>query len=180
MSVSAKVGVPVPLGLVLEDGNEAQFPRAHVFQAGGTSPIAVLNLPHKSLGHYEALYTPDAVGILSSVYVVYSDQVYAVENVTYTRQIEQIFVTETAVDDVASSLARVLGLVHENAFIDNTVFDQHGELLAARVRVFSSKTAVEAATNGGVESTGLIAVYEMSTVYEAKGRMGSYRMKRVQ
>ena len=76
-------------------------------------------------------------------------------------------------------LLRVLGMVHENAFIDNTIHDIDGQLIAARVRIFDSKANVELATDGGAETTGLIAVYEMSTVYESKGQMGNYRMKRI-
>ena len=69
--------------------------------------------------------------------------------------------------------------IHENAFIDNTTHDIDGQLIAARVRIFDSKANVELATDGGAETTGLIAVYEMSTVYESKGQMGNYRMKRI-
>jgi hypothetical protein len=131
------------------------------------------------LGKYEANWVPSTVGAFSAVFIVYSDSGHTVENIVYTREVDQIFVTQNDVDDLTVMVLRTLGLVHENAFIDNTVFDHHNELIAARVRLFDSKAHVEGATDGGSETLGLIATYEMSTVYESRGKMGSYRMKRV-
>jgi hypothetical protein len=180
MALPATVGTPVPITMILEDGVQSQYPQAEIYAAGGTSPIATIDLPHKAKGRYEASWTPTSPGTYSAHFFVYSDAGHTVENITYTREIEHIFATDYGKDDLAAMLLRVLGMVHENAFIDNTIHDVDGQLIAARVRIFDSKANVEAATDGGTETTGLIAVYEMSTVYESKGQMGNYRMKRVQ
>jgi len=165
--------------MILEDGNASQFPRAEIYAPGGTTPIAVLNLGHKARGRYEAEYTPTFVGVLSSVFIVYSDTDHTIENITYTREVEQIFVTASGIDDLAAKLVRILGLVHENAFIDDTVHDATGQLLSARVRIFDSKEHVELATDGGTETDGLVATYQIETTYENDCRMGTYRVKRV-
>ena len=88
-------------------------------------------------------------------------------------------ITGTLAGDIAAMIAqltRVLGLEHENAFIDNTVNDDYGQLTSSRVRIFNSKANAEAATDGGSETTGLIATYTVTAVYEAVGRLKSYRM----
>jgi hypothetical protein len=179
MAVPAKVGVPVPIVMILEDGNETQHPRAYIYEAGGTSPIATLDLEHKALGRYESDFTPPASAVYSAVFIVYADVGHTTENITYVRAVEQIFASSGSIDDIAALILRVLGLVHENIFIDNTVHDANYQLVSARVRLFDSKVNCEAATDGGSETTGLTATYEMSTVYEGEGKMGSYRMKKL-
>lgn len=177
MAVSAKVGVPVPIVMILEDGNETQYPRAFVYEAGAVSPVATLDLDHKALGRYEANFTPSASAVYSAVFIVYADAGHTVENIIYSRAVEQIFASTESIDDIAALILRVLGLVHENIFIDNTVHDGNGQLVGCRVRLFDSRANCEAATDGGSETVGLTATYEMSTVYEGVGKMGSYRMK---
>jgi hypothetical protein len=77
---------------------------------------------------------------------------------------------------ITTQLTRVLGLEHENAFIDNTIHDAFGQLTTSRIRIFDSKANANNATDGGAETTGLIATYTMTAVYEAAGRMKFYRM----
>jgi len=179
MAVSAKVGTPVPIVMILEDGNETQYPQALIYAAGGTSPIETLDLDHKALGRYEASFTPPTSDVFSAVFIVYADTGHTIENIVYVRAVEQIFASNETVDDLSALILRILGLVHENIFIDNTIHDVNGQLVAARVRIFDSQANCEAATDGGSETAGLTATYEMSTVYEGVGKMGTYRMKKV-
>lgn len=179
MALPAKVGSAVPIVMILEDGATNQYPQAEIYAAGGTVPLTVLDLVHKVKGRYEGSWTPSAVGVFTAQFFVYSDPGHAIENIVYVRAVEQVVVSESNADDLALMMVRILGLVHENVFIDNTIHDLNGQLVAARVRVFDSKANVEAATDGGSETTGLVATYEMSTIYESQGLMGSYRMKRI-
>lgn len=78
--------------------------------------------------------------------------------------------------DLEDYLLRALGLSHENAFVDNTEFDSFSQMTDARVRLFDSKSNANAATDGGSESTGLIATYTVEAEYEGQGQMKSYRM----
>ena len=179
MSVSATTGNAVPIVMVLEDGTEDQFPQVRIYTAGGTTPLSTLDMPHKHLGRYEVDFTPSTKGVFSAVFIVFSDAAHTIENIKFTREVEQIFVTDDGLDDLATKILRALGLLHENSFIDNTVFDAFGQLVAARLRAFDSAANVDAATDGGSETTGLIATYEVVSVYEAQSRMGTYKMKKV-
>lgn len=165
--------------MTLEDGNETQYPQVELYEPGGTVPIATLDLPHKVKGRYEASWTPTAANVFTAHFFVYADAGHTVENIVYVRAIEQIVATESSIDDLASKIIRALGLLHENAFIDNTVHDAYGSLVAARIRLFDSKANVENATDGGSETTGLVATYEIATTYEGDCRMGTYRVKRI-
>jgi hypothetical protein len=179
MALPAKVGSAVPIVMILEDGVQTQYPQAEIYAGGGTVPVVTLDLLHKAKGRYEGSWTPTATGVYTAHFIVYSDAGHTIESIAYTREAEQLIVTENDADDLALMMVRVLGLVHENVFIDNTVHDLDGQLVAARVRVFDSKANVELATDGGSETTGLVATYEMNTVYESQGLMGTYRMKRI-
>jgi len=179
MALPATVGASVPIVMILEDGAEDQYPQAEIYEAGATTPLETLDLTHKVKGRYESAWVPAATGVFTAHFIVYSDSDHTAESIVYTREAEQMVVTVNDTDDIALMMVRVLGLVHENVFIDNTVHDINGQLVAARVRVFATKADVELATDGGSETDGLISTYEMSTVYEGQGLMGSYRMKRI-
>lgn len=178
MTVPAKVGEPLPLVALLEDGNETQYPQAEIYESGGTTPIDTVDLDHKAKGRYEATWTPTTVGSYSSLFIIYSDTLHSVESIVYSRAVEQIFVSQSDVDDLASSIVRLLGLNHENAFIDTTIFDGNGQLLSARIRLYDSKANAQAAQDGDSYSTGLVATYTMEADYQSPGKLRSYRYVR--
>ena len=84
-------------------------------------------------------------------------------------------VIEGDLSDVYEMLRRVLGLSQENIFIDNTEFGPEGQLIASRVRLFDTKANCDAATDGGSETTGLLATYDQDTVWEAVNQFRTYR-----
>lgn len=161
--------------MILEDGNESQFPQAEIYAPGGTTPVATIDLDHQVKGRYEGAWTPAFVGPFSAHFFVYSDSGHAIENIVYVRAVEQIFVSQSDVDDLAAAVVRLLGLNHENAFIDETAFDVMSQLVGCRIRLFDSRTNAEAATDGGLENTGLIATYTMEAVHEGAGKLKTYR-----
>lgn len=74
---------------------------------------------------------------------------------------------------------RVLGLLNENAFTDNTAFDGNGQVTSMRVRLFNSKTNCDAASDGGNETTGLLHTYLVTAVYEGLNKLRTYKMTSV-
>ena len=174
MTIPATVGDSVTLVEVLPDGNTGVYPQAEVYDPGGTVPIAVVNLVHQVKGRYEGSWIPSSVGSYTALFIVYADAARTVESIMYTREAEQIFVTSSDIDDLASMLIRVLGLVHENVFIDNTTYDANSMLLTARLRVFATKAEAQAATDGGSEVAR--ETYSVDAAYEGAGKMRQYRM----
>ena len=179
MSSVYSVGATVPLVLLLSDGATNRYPRVEVFPAGASAPGWVLDLTHVARGRYESSFVPSQSGTYVAVFTVYSDPSHTVEDVSYPREQEQIIVTNDNLDGISQKLIRLLGLSHENAFIDSTVYDASGQLVSARLRIFDSRDHAVAATDGGNETAGLIAVYEITSRYEDQGLMSTYRMVRV-
>jgi len=93
-----------------------------------------------NLGEYRISWTPNATGFwLVEVLIDYNLQVWY----------EEYDVVDASQSEIYQMVARALGLVHENIFIDTTSYDADGQLVAARVRLFESKADVELATDGG-------------------------------
>lgn len=174
MAIPATVGSTVTLVEAMPDGNTGVYPQAEIYSPGGTIPLAVVDLDHQAKGRYEGSWIPSAVGSYAALFIVYADAARTVESIMYTREAEQIFVTASDVDDLAAMLVRVLGLVHENVFIDNTTYDPNSMLLTARLRVFATKAEAQAATDGGSEPA--LVTYSVDATYEGPGRMRQYRM----
>lgn len=176
MSIPATVGGTVVLALVLENGESTFYPQAEIYASGATVPTATVDLTHLAKGRYEATWVPTTVGAYTAQFFIYVDAGHTIETIVYSREAEQIFVTKNSTDDLAAAITRVLGLVHENAFIDNTAYDTNSQLIAARLRIFDSKANAQAATDGGSETTGLVATYSIEADYQAIGQTRQYRM----
>lgn len=178
MTIPAAVGEAVSLVSIIQDGNEALYPQVEIYATGGASPLTTINLTHRAKGRYEGVWTPSSVGAYTALFITYTDSGHTIESLVYMREAEQIFVSQNSLDDLATSIVRALGLLHENAFIDNTTFDTNSQLLTCRVRLFDSKANAQAATDGGSETTGLVSTYSVEATYESKGKMRQYRMVR--
>lgn len=79
---------------------------------------------------------------------------------------------------IQADLARVLGLLHRNAFVDNQTYDGNQQLTFARVRVFDSAANVPT-TPGGSEIVGLLHEYEIEAEYDALNIVKKYALKQV-
>jgi len=90
-------------------------------------------------GNYEYVFTPDENGVW---YV----------NVTHPFYFpwgknDDIYVDEADMTAIYEAVIKTLGLVHHNIYIDNAVYDEHGNMTSARVRIYSDKASVGTDTN---------------------------------
>lgn len=84
----------------------------------------------------------------------------------------QLANASTNTDTLITLMNRALGLMNENTYIDNTVFNgPGGELTAMRIRCYDSKANADA--HG---ATGLVATYLVEAVYLAVGQVQTYKM----
>ncbi len=115
-------------------------------------------------GEYKVTWTPPA-----GVYGRYEIQVFIDYN-------KQIWHGEYQV--VGSGQDRILGLLHENAIVDNQTYDASAQLLSARVRVFDSAANVPS-TPGGSETVGLKYEYQIEAEYAGLNQVTKYVLKRI-
>lgn len=79
---------------------------------------------------------------------------------------------------VTDNIDRILGLLHQNAIVDNQTYDVQGQLLTARLRVFDSAGNVPL-TAGGDETTGLLHEYTIESVWDGLNHLIKYVLKKV-
>jgi hypothetical protein len=175
-----QVNQATALVLVLEDGASDQYPQAEIYAPGSAVPSNVLDMSHLAKGRYEASWTPLATGEYIVLYLTYSDLGHTSVNTKYSRELDKLSAidSDTVLANIIQMLLRILGLSQENTFRDNTTFDQCGQLLTARIRIFDSKANCDAATDGGSETTGLIATYTMTAVFEGTNKLKTYKVVR--
>jgi len=90
-------------------------------------------------GSYKLLFTPDVTGTW-----------YA--NVTHPSYFpwgknDDIQVYDGDISDVYNNVIKTLGLTHHNFYIDQTAYDDHGNMISARVRIYSDSASVGTDTN---------------------------------
>lgn len=89
------------------------------------------------------------------------------------------------VTSMSALMTRTLGMLHENSFLDNAVFDGNNNLNSARLRLFDTKahanSAVAAAAISGADAVGgangLIAYYNIIATYTGVNML-TYRVTR--
>lgn len=72
---------------------------------------------------------------------------------------------DTAISTLATDLTLVLGLVQHNFMLEQTVYNAAGLLTSAKMRLFTNKTDVDNATDGG-SGEGEFATYQITVVAE--------------
>ena len=90
-------------------------------------------------GSYKYTFSPDSVGIW---YVIVIHSIYFPWGKS-----DDIYVDTADLSTIYEIVRKTLGLTHENIYIDQTVFDEVGNMTSARVRIYSTNTDVGTDTN---------------------------------
>jgi hypothetical protein len=120
----------------------------HVYNPDGSEVTNSVSGFYTELGdgNYKYTFTPNVNGVW---YVIVSHPVYFPWGKT-----DDINVDEGSQTDIYESVIRTLGLVHHNIYIDNPTYDDSGNMISARVRIYSDAASV--GTNNNVIESYLI------------------------
>ena len=94
-------------------------------------------------GNYKYTFIPDVNGIW---YINVTNKTYFPWGKN-----DDIYVDSADLTDVYDVVIKTLGLVHHNVFIDQPVYDEFGNMISARVRIYSDSASV--GTNSNVIET---------------------------
>lgn len=155
----ATLNEPTPLQIAATDGNTALFARAHVYSADGVL-TATVSLPHLAEGLYGATWTPAIEGYFTSICTFYTDAGFTTP-AAYDKAADVIEVNSNK-----TNLLRLLGLMKENAVLDQEVYDTAGHVTQARLRCYDSAVNATNAT-----SFGLVFSYQYNATYDADGKL---------
>lgn len=165
--ITANLNESVPLQILAADGRTDLYGQVRVYTPSGT-PVATINLTHLNEGLYSGNWVPNIEGYYSYVGELYFDSGHA-QDAGYERSGDIIDVST-----LKTNILRILGLHHENAVIDQQVYDGAGNLTSARVRCYDSKPNAQ-----GAGLTGLQFIYAVSASY-TNGQLSNYTMTREQ
>jgi hypothetical protein len=163
----ATLNEPYPIRLLASDGRADLYGQARIYDISGTM-ISTVSLTHINEGMYGGNWSPSLEGHYSIIAEFYLDSGHSQE-AGYERSAENI-----EINTIKPSIARILGLQHENARIDAQTYDGMRNLLTARVRTYDSPTNADAGT-----STGLVATYQMTADYNSEGLLIDWRMTKL-
>lgn len=126
-----------------------------------------ITITEKGNGYYYIDFTPTGSGIYS----------WKVTHATYEPNGWYDFyrIVGSNTDDIATTqtaheaiINRIVGLVQENSYIDNTSYDANGNLTSARIRTYTGSDDVGTGSN-------VLATYQMTSTYSGS-LMSSYKL----
>lgn len=141
-----------------------------VYQDGAVTALPVVISEVGALGEYLVEFTPNT----NATWIV---EIFVVP----TQEAFKITAVAGGAADLTTILAqnnRILGLLHNNALLDNQTYDSEGQLLTARLRIFDNASNVPNAP-GGSETTGLLFEYEIEATYAGANQATKYTMRQV-
>jgi len=95
--ISIDLGNPLPLELLLSDGDATKFPQAIVRDIATGTPVAgsPFDLTHLGEGLYRyTSFTPTATGNFRAVFIVYEEVGHTTESVAYPRSTDSFEVRD--------------------------------------------------------------------------------------
>lgn len=114
---------------------------AYVYNPSGINVTGSVSGSFSELGdgNYKYSFTPNANGtwyinLIHSIYFPWGKN-------------DDVQVYDGDISMIYQSVIRTLGLSHHNVFIDQSVFDEHGNMISARVRIYSDSISVGTDTN---------------------------------
>lgn len=117
----------------------------YVYNPAGVDVTASVNGSFTELGNgsYKYIFTPNVSGVWYNV----------VTHPTYFPwgKTDDIVVHNADLTDIYDAVKKTIGLVHENFYIDESVYDEFGNMVSGRVRIYSDSASV--GTNNNVIDT---------------------------
>lgn len=165
----ATLNEPVPLQAFATDGNEDLFVRVRLHEAAGTV-IETLTPAHVTGGLYSVSWTPDTEGYYTAVYEFFVDAALTQVSLDHERAAEQVEVSSDK-----TNILRLLGLAHENAILDQQVYDGNRRLVSARLRAYDSKVNAQAAG-----TQGLLFQWTVGAQYDQFSRASLFKIERAE
>lgn len=115
-------------------------------------------------GSYKYVFTPDSNG---TWYVVVTHPTYFPWGKT-----DDVQVYDNDLSAIYNDVVKTLGLVHHNFYIDDATYDDFGNMVSARVRIYNSASNV--GTNAGV-----IETYRIEADAQACGQFTYWKQVKV-
>lgn len=113
----------------------------HVYNPSSVEVTASISGFFTELGNgsYKYTFTPNSNG---TWYVVVTHPVYFPWG-----KLDDVQVYDNDISAIYNDVVKTLGLVHHNFYIDDPTYDENGNMIAARVRIYSDAASVGTSSN---------------------------------
>ena len=113
----------------------------YVYNPSGSEVTALVSgfFTELSNGNYRYTFTPNLNGVW---YVTVIHSIYFPWGKS-----DDVYVDEADITEVYDSVRKTLGLSHHNFYIDNPVYDDYGNMISARLRIYSDAVSVGSDVN---------------------------------
>ena len=113
----------------------------HVYNPSGVDVESSVGNGFAELGggNYKYTFTPNTIGVW---YVIVTHPIYFPWGKT-----DDVLVDSADMSDIYEIVRRTLGLVHHNIYIDNPTYDDFGNMVSARVRIYSDAASIGTDSN---------------------------------
>lgn len=163
--IRATLGESVPLQVQVGTGQADLYGRVKVYDGNGDLYLTEA-LVHIENGLYGTTHTFSVEGHYTAVYQLFLDASF-ISASDFDIEAEAI-----EANSDKTNILRILGLTHDNVYIDNHTFDLQGNLLTSRVRHYDTKANADA--HG---TLGLLNTWQISATYTGE-RLDSYKVTR--
>lgn len=119
-----------------------------------------INIENLGSGHYQAKFIPNKPG--TWYMVLYHTQYFP------WGKSDDIQVYSSDFDNISDDLGKVLGLVHQNIFIDEPIYDKDGNLTSSRLRIYSNSGSVGTDQN-------VISTYQITSIGDGPGKFINWK-----
>lgn len=127
-------------------------------EVSATVPVTFTEL---GFGSYRSSFTPNAIG--DWYLIAYHDTYFP------WGKADTIQVFANTFDSIVPILQRILGLVQENFYIDQTTYNEIGCMLTGRIRIYDDPTKVGT-------GSGVIETYCIEATYDAENQLETYKV----
>lgn len=170
--IRATLNEAVTLQMLAADGSTGLFCRVTLYKSDN-SVLTTKSLPHIAEGLYGTTHTFTSEDFIGAVYQFFTDAEFTTP-AAYDKEGETIEINSDKVN-----ILRILGLKHQNALLDQTIYDSvRGGLETARLRVYDTKANADAAFAGGPGTTGLQFEYAIQGEYDTDGILTKYKVSK--
>lgn len=163
--IRATLDEATPLQVQVGTGSDVLYARVKVYDITGSLSFT-LSLPHIDNGLYGDTHTFTTGGFYTAVYQIFEDAGF-ITTANFDIEAETI-----EANSDKTNILRLLGLTHDNVFIDGHVYDANNNLTSTRVRHYDSKANAE--SHG---ASGLLNTWTVTATY-ALERLNTYTIVR--
>lgn len=167
--INARKDVPVLIQCKVEGDSGSLYVRAAILtSAYALVDLLELNYLGDGIYSYSYTYTGNERNLIIN-FNGYTDAGHTTPDTSRFYKTEDMLLDDSSLE---TDVKRLLGLVHENVYIDTTTYDVDDNLISGRLRIYSEASSVGTASD-------VIGTYTITVTADGAGKFTNWKMVKV-